>query len=257
MSMHISFEPEFTMKHLLLFLGFSVFPLSLAAQDHKKEVYTPPSDIAGSWIFTPDPKLPNVLILGDSISIGYTRNVRAQLAGKANVFRPLDSTGKNPINCGDTEMGLEGLNGWITGQHWSVIHCNWGLWDICYRVPGKPKSGNRDKVNGKISLSIDQYVANLDKILTNLKSTGANVIWASTTVVPEGESGRIVGDEIRYNAAAAALMQRRNVPINDLHALTSGWAGAHSAGPSNVHYKIVGNQLLGKQVAEAILVHLK
>lgn len=51
--------------------------------------FTPPADTQGSWSFTPDPALPNVLIVGDSISIGYTRAVRAALAGKANVFRPM------------------------------------------------------------------------------------------------------------------------------------------------------------------------
>lgn len=245
------------MKHLLLFLGFPVLALSLAAQEPKKEVYTPPADVAGAWGFTPDPKLPNVLILGDSISIGYTRNVRAELAGKANVFRPMDAAGRAPVNCGDTEMGLAGLNTWLAGRKWSVIHCNWGLWDICYRVPGKGKAGNRDKVNGRISLTIEQYAANLEKILKKLEASGAQVIWASTTLVPEGESGRVAGDEVRYNAAAAAVMKRSNVPINDLYSLTREWAGAHSSGPSDVHYKSTGNQLLGKQVAEAILAHLK
>ena len=45
------------------------------------------------WSFTPDPALPNVLILGDSISIGYTLQVRKLLEGKANVFRPLNTRG--------------------------------------------------------------------------------------------------------------------------------------------------------------------
>lgn len=39
-----------------------------------------------SWEFTPDPKLPNVLIIDDSISMGYTPLVRTLLQGKANVI---------------------------------------------------------------------------------------------------------------------------------------------------------------------------
>ncbi|WP_390174079.1 hypothetical protein [Rhodopirellula sallentina] len=41
------------------------------------------------WTFEPDPTLPNVLIFGDAISIGYTLQVREHLQGKANVFRPM------------------------------------------------------------------------------------------------------------------------------------------------------------------------
>src|SRR5689334_7284762 len=47
--------------------------LSLGARAADPSPYTPPADLAGPWAFTPDPRLPNVLILGDSISLGYTR----------------------------------------------------------------------------------------------------------------------------------------------------------------------------------------
>lgn len=240
-----------------LLLGWMMLVAVAGGQESKKEVFTPPSDLAGSWDFVPDPALPNVLILGDSISIGYTRKVRSELAGKANVFRPMNGKNKNsPDNCGDTEMGLEGLERWLGGQKWSVIHCNWGLWDVCYRVPGKPKAGNRDKVNGKIALSPEEYVANLDKIVTRLQATGATVIWASTTRVPAGETGRVAGDEVRYNAAAAKLMESKKIPVNDLYALTNGWSGKYSKAADDVHYTAAGSELLGKQVAAAVLQQL-
>jgi len=38
-----------------------------------------------------------------------------------------------------------------------VIHFNWGLWDLCYRNPLVKNQGNRDKVNGKLSVSLDDY----------------------------------------------------------------------------------------------------
>lgn len=244
-------KPFLRLSLLLLLL----VPAGASAQ--QKEVYTPPSDTAGSWAFTPDPKLPNVLILGDSISIGYTRNVRSELAGKANVFRPVNAKGDQPVNCGDTEMGLEGIDAWLAGRKWSVIHCNWGLWDLCYRVPGKAKAGNRDKVHGKIAYTPEEYVANLEKLLAKIEATGAVVIWASTTRIPEGETGRVAGDEVRYNAAAAALMQKHHIPVDDLYALTHQWAGKYSKGPGDVHFTAEGSRLLGKQVAASILGQLK
>jgi len=234
------------MKKLML-LSFLMLLATLSAQ----QPYTPPADVAGAWDFTPDPALPNVLILGDSISIGYTRDVRAELRGKANVFRPLN--GKSPINCGDTIMGLAGLEQWLAGRKWTVIHCNWGLWDICYREPGKAKAGNRNKTKGTIALSLEDYTANLEKIMAQLQATGAKVIWASTTHVPEGEPGRFAGDEIRYNKAADDIMKKRDIPVNDLHLLTTSWDGAHSIGKGDVHFTKEGSRLMGKQVASAIL----
>ena len=59
-----------------------------------------------NWSFSPDPALPNVLILGDSISIGYTLQVRKLLEGKANVFRPLNARGDAAQNCSGTTYGV-------------------------------------------------------------------------------------------------------------------------------------------------------
>src|SRR5438093_8938340 len=72
-----------------------------------------------------DPKLPRVLLIGDSISIGYTVPVRELLKGKANVHRPL-------TNCEATVRGLRDLDKWLGSGKWDVIHFNWGLHDLKY-----------------------------------------------------------------------------------------------------------------------------
>src|SRR5262245_19998634 len=66
-----------------------------------------------------DPTLPRVLLIGDSISMGYTLPVRRKLAGKYNVHRP-------PANCGNTARGLKQLDEWIGEGKWDVIHFNFG-----------------------------------------------------------------------------------------------------------------------------------
>ncbi|MDE2954799.1 MAG: SGNH/GDSL hydrolase family protein, partial [Gemmatimonadota bacterium] len=71
------------------------------------------------------PGLPRVLIIGDSISIGYTVPVRELLKGKANLHRPL-------TNCGPTKRGTEEIENWLGDGSWDVIHFNWGLHDIVY-----------------------------------------------------------------------------------------------------------------------------
>ena len=66
--------------------------------------------------------LPRVLIIGDSISIGYTPRVRKILDGRANVHRP-------KTNCKWSAFGDQKINEWIGNEKWDLIHFNFGLWD--------------------------------------------------------------------------------------------------------------------------------
>lgn len=192
-----------------------------------------------------DPSLPRVLLLGDSISIGYTPHVVRELRGIATVEH-------NPGNARHTGIGLEKLDAWLGDRPWDVIHFNWGLHDLCYRSDSAKDPNGRDKVNGRIETSLADYEANLDRLVPRLKATGAKLVWASTTIVPTGEPGRIPGDEVRYNEAAARVMNQHGVPINDLQALSRSLPKASFVGPGNVHYTKVGYGRLGEQVAASI-----
>ena len=184
-----------------------------------------------------DVKPANVLIIGDSISIGYTRYLSKMLKGRAVVKH-------NQGNAQHTGTGLKKLDKWIGKTKWDVIHFNWGLWDLCYR--GK---NNRDKVNGKITTPIDQYEKNLEQLVLKLKKTGAALIWAHTTVVPEKEEGRFVGDDKKYNDVAAKIMKKHGVVINDLHALSKSFPAELFVGPGNVHFRKSGSTKLAEQVS--------
>lgn len=131
--------------------------------------FTPPADAAGDWAMQADEKLPNVLLLGDSISIGDTRAVRKLMQGRANVFRPMQSDGLQPENCDDRTMGLKKLDRWIGDRNWSVIHFNWGLWDLRYRDPASRNQGNRDKVKGKVSTTPADYRRQLEQLIPRSK----------------------------------------------------------------------------------------
>ena len=72
--------------------------------------------------------LPRILLIGDSISIGYTVPVRNKLKGKANVHRPR-------TNCGPTTKGVAEIDAWLGDGKWDVIHFNWGLHDLKYMGP--------------------------------------------------------------------------------------------------------------------------
>jgi hypothetical protein len=240
-----------------LWLG-SVLLLSLLAAPSAgaaaaEKTFTPESDLAGSWAFAPDPALPDVLLIGDSISIGYTRPVRAMLKGRANVFRIMSADGRQPGNGGDTRMGLEGIEPWLAGHHWRVIHFNWGMWDFCYRNPASTEHGNRDKHHGMLPVSPDDYALNLEKLIVRLKATGAELIWASTTIVPDGEPGRFTGDEIKYNKIAAAVMARHGIRTDDLYALSAAMPAEKFRAPADVHFTKEGYDDLARQVSATIV----
>jgi lysophospholipase L1-like esterase len=194
---------------------------------------------------TDDPALPRVLLIGDSISIGYTAAVRKELKGEANVHRI-------PTNGGPTTRGLESLSDWLGDGKWDVIHFNWGLHDLAYRNPAINRGGNLDKVKGTLSTPLEDYAANLDKLVVRMKKTGAKLIFATTTPVPEGEPGRKVGDDLRYNEAAVAVMKKHGVTVNDLHAVMADRMGEFGTRPGNVHFKPEGSAMLARQVAKVI-----
>ena len=183
-----------------------------------------------------DPSLPRVLIIGDSISMYYTAEVRRLLTGKANIFRIPDN-GKN------TGYGLKNIDYWLGDGHWAVIHFNFGLHDLAI-MPA----------TGKEQISLDDYEKNLRLLLKPLQASGAKLIWASTTPVPEGTPARSEADAIAYNAVAKKVMDENRIPIDDLHAFVAAnmdkierWQY-----PKNVHFRAEGSVELAAQVAKYI-----
>jgi len=206
-----------------------------------KKAFTNPKDKEG---------LPRVLLIGDSISIGYTVDVRKLLADKANVHRI-------PGNGQTAGFGTQNLEKWLGDKKWDVIHFNWGLWDLAYRNPDAKSQGHRDKINGKVSATPEQYRADLEANVAILKKTGAKLIWCATTPVPEGEAGRHVEDAVKYNAIAAEVMQKHGIAINDLYTHALKKLPEIAIRPGDVHYTDKGSAYLAEKVAEEILKALK
>lgn len=187
------------------------------------------------------PGLPRVLLLGDSISIGYMLPVRARLAGKANVHRP-------PENCGETARGVKSLDTWLGSKKWDVIHFNFGLHDVKY-LDAAGKYVTPDK--GKQVASVAEYDKNLREIVARLKQTGAKLVFATTTPVPGGSSGRVEHDELRYNEAAVKIMKENGVAVDDLHAYVVP-RQAKIQTPKNVHFTKDGYEQLADTVVASI-----
>jgi acyl-CoA thioesterase-1 len=187
-----------------------------------------------------DPALPRVLLIGDSISMYYTPEVRSQLRGKVNVYRV-------PDNGKSTLYGLKNIDYWLGDGKWAVIHFNFGLHDIAV-LP----------TTGKQQDSLADYEKNLRLLVKRLKATGAKLIWASTTPVPEGSRNRHEADAAAYNAVAKKVMEENQIPINDLHAFVAAKPDkATMQWPANVHFRAEGSADLAGEVVKGILAALR
>lgn len=187
--------------------------------------YVPVKDVPG---------LPRVLLIGDSISVGYTLDTRQLLKGVANVHRI-------PTNGGPTPKGIEHIDSWLGKTKWDVIHFNWGLHDLKYMFDDRPQ------------VDIGQYERNLFRLVPRMKATGAKLIWATTTPVPNDKVGpkRIPDDVVRYNEAAARVMTKYDVAVDDLYEFAFPKLATIQR-ENNVHFHDEGSRLLAGEVAASI-----
>ena len=187
------------------------------------------------------PGLPRVLLIGDSISIGYTIPVREELKGVANVHRPR-------TNCGPTTRGVDQIDAWLGEGKWDVIHFNFGLHDlVCMDANGKRVS----PTDGKPQVPLADYAKNLETLVARLKKTDAKLIFATTTPVPAGEPIRIPDSDKEYNEVALKVMKTHDIAIDDLNGFVRS-RKAEGMLPHNVHFTPAGSKALAGQVANSI-----
>jgi len=203
-------------------------------------VLAPIEDVAG---------LPRVLLIGDSISIGYTLQVRQGLKGKANVHRPA-------INCGPTTRGLQGIEKWLGEKKWDVIHFNFGLHDLKYMGPNNENLADPSDEKNHQQVPPLEYEKNIRKLVDRLKKTNAKLIWRNTTPVPESAQGRVRGDSAKYNSIAAEIMKEEQIQIHDMYSLVKPKMNQLMLPKGNVHFTKPGSQVLADDVVKVILESL-
>lgn len=181
-----------------------------------------------------EPGLPRVLLIGDSISMGYTLPTRALLKGKANVHRIA-------TNGGPTTNGVKNVDQWLGDGKWDVIHVNFGLHDL--------KVGPDEKHQVELA----DYAKNLTTIVERLQKTGAKVIWASTTPVPPGHLNpkRVPEDVLKYNEAAKKVADEHKLALDDLYTFVLPKLAEYQL-KENVHFKPAGYKALAGEVAASI-----
>ncbi len=213
---------------LSLLYCLPLLPLAVAAAPDPS--LKPVEDVAG---------LPRVLLIGDSISMGYTLPTRKLLEGKANVHRV-------PTNGGPTTNGLKHLDAWLGQAKWDVIHFNFGLHDL------------RLDAQGKHQVELPDYGRNLRTLAEKMLATRAKVIWCTTTPVPAGnlKPPRRNADVLAYNEAAVKALDGLDLAVDDLYAFALPKL-AEIQIQENVHFKPAGYKVLAEQVARSIRAALE
>jgi hypothetical protein len=195
-------------------------------------------------------KKSRVLIVGDSISIGYFPLVKETFKNEAEIIH-------NPGNAQNTTVGLANIHQWIGKEKWDVIQFNWGLWDLCRRSDTSSLYGKRDKLSGVPDNNIDDYAKKLEELVVLLKQTNAKLIFVTTTAVPEDEPGRVAEDVERYNNIARSIMKKHQVFITELYEPSIDIHKHYGNGRSDVHYTKNGYEKLASHISAELKKYLQ
>ena len=186
-----------------------------------------------------------VLILGDSISMGYTPFVTNMLFDEAIVIRPNE-------NCAGTTKGVQKIDAWLAlaGGSWDVITFNFGLHDLKHvKADGKNSNDPSDPRQAEPAV----YERQLREIVTKLEATNASLIFVTTTPVPPGgvRPHRNVEDVLRYNDIGRRVMADHDIAVLDLYEFASARLEDIQQ-PVNVHFSSRGSRELAEQVTARV-----
>ena len=215
-----------------------------------------------------DGSLPRVLILGDSISLGYTPLVVEKMKRKAFVTRPA-------CNCGPSEFYLRergNIGKWLGEKPWDVIHVNFGIWDHHFinekeeiffydqhaaELDGLDRPARTKLIESKgfhTRTSPEEYAENTRNILLDLKEHTRKVVFALSTPLPSYEERYFGMDCIaEYNDIACAVCKEIDVPVNDLYSVAKPLREDQKDG---CHFSNYGYNILADAVVKMIAPYL-
>ncbi len=194
----------------------------------------------------PKPELPKVVLVGDSIRLGYAPLVARRLEGKARVVSVA-------ANGGDSDNVLKHLDEWVIRENPAVVHLNCGLHDL--KVSKKTKEHQ---------VPLGRYEANLREIAARVRrDTSAVLVFADTTPILDerhakrgADFNRFEADVRRYNELARQVMREAGVPVDDLHGIVEVGGAEKLLGGDGTHYTAAGYERLADAVADCVLRQL-
>ncbi len=187
-----------------------------------------------------------VLLLGDSIRMGYDEYVKDLLKDKCEVFYDDKDNGR-----------FAAYTLWQANQlfkkygKFDVVHWNNGYWDM-----------NVEDPMIEAMHPIDEYIHFLKRIIAEIRRNGAEIIFATTTpILNSGASLDNTGTGVKinysndwvakYNDAAKKLMAEENITVNDLYELMLKDKNYYKC-EDMLHLTEEGSKLCAEQAARLI-----
>lgn len=190
-----------------------------------------PEEIEWTWEVRPphpDPHLPDVLLLGDSISRNYFPEVRKDLSGVANVYLMASSTcvGDPRIEHQIAEFAA------MEGVRFRVVHFNNGMHGWAY-------------TEAQYKAAFPAYL----RAVQALTEKGGRLIWASTTPVRSDAKDATDPRIEARNQIAREFVEAAGIPVDDQFALMQKHGDLHE---DPVHFNPAGADIQGDQAAAMI-----
>lgn len=207
----------------------------------------------------------NVLLVGDSIRLGYQQQVAELLEDDIHIYAPEE-------NCRFTKYALWGMHAWMEtwgNPHIDLVHWNTGIWDLHHAT-----------ADGELFTSLDEYVRENERMYYQMRSYASKLVWA--TIIP---AGKVLDEKVkvnalinseesgpapiylgapqkewnenvrRYNEAARRMYESHGVIINDLYAVLMPKL-EENLSEDGCHPNERGYNLLAQQVAQTIRTQL-
>ncbi len=183
-----------------------------------------------------------IVLIGDSIRMGYDKYVKDALKNSAEVYYPED-------NCRFAEYVLRYAHEWkekfCCKDDVDLVHFNAGLWDCLEAFDGEPHS------------TLDFYEYEIERVALRLRMLfpEAKLVFATSTPVIEEKCApnfkRHNSTIEKFNEAAKGVMKKHGVIINDLYILAQSFPEKYHS--DAVHfYTPEGTEAIGGKVLSVI-----
>jgi hypothetical protein len=228
------------MAVLFLLFASAAFALQKAASNPASIPVSIPEEIEWTWEVRPphpDPRLPNVLLLGDSLSRNYFPQVTRDLAGVANIYLMASST-----SVGDPRLPRQ-IREFAAMENvpFRIVHFNNGMHGWGY-------------TEGQYKVAFPEFLRTVRSLVAKNAGGTSALIWANITPVePNAFNGASNSRIDARNAIARSFIDAAHIPIDDQHALMLQHQNLHQ---DTVHFNTAGSNLMGDQVAGTIRTQL-
>jgi hypothetical protein len=166
---------------------------------------------------------PVLLVIGDSISLGYGPEMQELLPS----YKVMNA----PCNAPDSFDHVVFIDEWLSIPNLAAVTFNSGLHDATYRY----------------NVSDASYEANMRFVARRVKAKTSNALFLTSTEVLPGTPAWQPGREVQLNAIATTVMAQEGMPVFDLYSVSQTIPSEH-LNSLDVHFTVAGSIVLGQAI---------